>query len=53
MICVERLSHLIQASVDDGLWKPITLSNGGPPITHLCFADGLFIFVEASMEQVE
>ena len=53
VICVERLSHMIQAAMDDGLWKPITFSKGGPPITHLCFADDLFIFAEASMEQVE
>ena len=44
---------MIQAAMDDGLWKPITFSRGGPPITHLCFADDLFIFAEASMEQVE
>ena len=53
VICIERLSHLIQAAVDEGFWKPITLSRDGPPITHLCFADDLFIFAEASMDQVE
>ena len=39
--------------MDNGFWNPITLSRDGPPITHLCFADDLFIFAEASMEQVE
>ena len=31
----------------------MTLSRGSPPITHLCFADHLFIFVEASTAQVD
>ena len=53
VICLERLSHLIQASVDDAIWKPITLSRCGPPITHLCFTDDLLIFAKASMEQVD
>ena len=53
VICMERLSHLIQIAVTEGLWKPISLSRGGPEITHLCFADDLFIFAEASMDQVE
>ena len=53
VLCVERLSHLIQLVVDNGLWKPIIIAREGPPIMHLCFADDLFIFVEASMQQVE
>ena len=53
VLCIERLSHLIQDAVSHGFWKPVTLSRKGPPITHLCFADDLFIFVEASMVQVD
>lgn len=34
VICMERLSHLIQWAVSQGLWKPITISRGGPQITH-------------------
>ena len=30
VICVERLSHLIQAAMDNGFWNPITLSHDGP-----------------------
>ena len=40
-------------AVSQNLWKPIALSRGGPNLTHLCFADDLFIFAEASMSQVE
>ena len=39
--------------MDQGHWKPIYISKGGPPITHLCFVDDLFIFTEASMDQVD
>ena len=39
--------------MDQGWWKPVSISRGGPPITHLCFADDLFIFAEACMDQVE
>ena len=34
VICMERLSHLIQWAVSQDLWKPITISRGGPQITH-------------------
>ena len=50
VICLERLSHLIQEAVSKGLWKPIAISRSGLQITHLCIADDLFIFVEASLD---
>ena len=53
VICIERISHLIQLVVNHNHWKPITLSRCGPPIMHLCFADDLVIFAEAFMSQVE
>ena len=53
VICIERLSHLIQAAIDDGIWKPIALSRDGPlsPICVLLMT--LFIFAETSISQVE
>ena len=53
VICIERLSHLIQLAVEHGVWNPVSISRGGPPITYLCFADDLFIFAEASLDQVD
>ena len=53
VIYIERLSHLIQLVVSQNLWMPIVLSNEGPVLTHLCFADNLFIFTKALMNQVE
>lgn len=53
VICIERLSHLIQLAVEHGVWNPVSISRGGPPITHLCFVDDLFIFAEASLDQVD
>ena len=52
VICMERLSHLISLAVEQGRWKLVVLSRGGPPISHLCFVDDLFLFAEASMEHV-
>ena len=53
VLFTERLSHLIQYVAEQGHWKPIYISRGGPPITHSCFVDDLFIFAGASMDQVD
>lgn len=52
VLCMERLAHLIQKEVTNGAWKPVVLSRGGPPISHLFFADDLLLFGEASSEQI-
>ncbi|CAA7016726.1 unnamed protein product [Microthlaspi erraticum] len=33
-------------------WKPIRLSRGGPQLSHVCFADDLILFAEASVHQI-
>ncbi|KAL9286103.1 putative RNA-directed DNA polymerase [Arabidopsis thaliana] len=33
-------------------WKSIGLSQGGPKISHICFADDLILFAEASVSQI-
>lgn len=52
MLCLERLCHQIDRAVGSKEWKPITLSRGGPRISHICFADDLILFAEASVSQV-
>lgn len=49
---MERLAHIIQREVLNGACKPIILSRGGPQISNLFFADDLFLFREASSEQI-
>ena len=53
VICMERLSHLIEREVQLGHWKPTRASRNGPPITNLAFVDDLILFGEASVEQAE
>ncbi|KAG7555110.1 Reverse transcriptase domain [Arabidopsis suecica] len=53
VMCLERLCHLIEMSVDCKEWKPISLSRGGPKLSHICFADDLILFAEASVAQVQ
>lgn len=49
---MERLCHLIDEAVEDKRWKPIRLSRGGPELSHICFADDLILFAEASVTQI-
>ncbi|XP_019200239.1 PREDICTED: uncharacterized protein LOC109193862 [Ipomoea nil] len=52
VLCPERLSQSISLEVERGTWKGIRLSTGGPTLSHMCFADDMVIFSEASLEQV-
>lgn len=49
VLCMERLCHLIDEAVENGRWKPIRLSRGGPQLSYICFADDLILFAEASV----
>lgn len=49
---MEKLCHLIESSVAAKQWKPISLSRGGPKLSHICFADDLILFAEASLPQI-
>ncbi|CAA7060939.1 unnamed protein product [Microthlaspi erraticum] len=53
VLCLERLCHLIDTSMVRGEWKPIRLSRGGPQLSHICFADDLILFAEASFSQIK
>lgn len=52
VLCLERLCHLIDTSVGLKEWKPIRLSSNGPQLSHICFADDLILFAEASVGQI-
>ncbi|KAG7559018.1 Reverse transcriptase zinc-binding domain [Arabidopsis thaliana x Arabidopsis arenosa] len=52
VLCMERLCHLIDLAVVGKKWKPISLSQGGPKLSHICFADDLILFAEASVAQI-
>lgn len=39
VLCMERLCHLIDYEIATKAWKPISLSQGGPKLSHICFAD--------------
>ncbi|KAL9859832.1 putative RNA-directed DNA polymerase [Arabidopsis thaliana] len=51
-MCLERLCHQIDRAVGAKKWKPISLSCGGPKLSHICFADDLILFAEASVAQI-
>ena len=52
VLCMERLCHLIEEEVGKKAWKPISISRGGPKLSHICFADDLILFAEASVRQI-
>ncbi|XP_019162021.1 PREDICTED: uncharacterized protein LOC109158590 [Ipomoea nil] len=52
VLCMERLSQAITEEVANGAWKGIRLANSGPILSHLCFADDMVLFSEASVDQV-
>ena len=53
VLCMERLAHLIQERIGNGDWRPITLCNGGPPISHLFYDDDLMLFANADETDYE
>lgn len=53
VLCMEKLSHIIQSAIDVGQWKPIRSSQVGPMVSHIFFADDIILFVEASTGQTK
>ncbi|CAL9013233.1 unnamed protein product [Prunus brigantina] len=51
VLCMEKLSHIINGAVLGKIWKPIKVVRGGPAISHLFFADDLILFAEAHTQQ--
>ncbi|XP_057443830.1 uncharacterized protein LOC130735982 [Lotus japonicus] len=52
VLCMERLAHMIQHEVSRNNWKPDAISQGGPTISHLFFADDVLLFTKAEVDQV-
>lgn len=50
-MCMETLSLHIQQLVNEGIWKPIVVSRGGPAISHLLFTDDIFLFCKVQESQ--
>ncbi|CAL8992016.1 unnamed protein product [Prunus brigantina] len=51
VLCLEKLSHLITEAVVKKAWRAVSIFRTGPKISHLCFADDLLLFAEASTRQ--
>lgn len=53
VLCIKRLSHLIQNEVERGNWKGIKVSRNGLTLSHLFFADDMVMFAEVNGRQIE
>ncbi|KAH1048009.1 hypothetical protein J1N35_038793 [Gossypium stocksii] len=49
---LRKLRHIIHSEISAGKWQQIRLSRSGPSLSYLFFADDLFIFAKAEMDQV-
>jgi hypothetical protein len=53
LLCAEGLHGLIHQAANNGLIRGISLSRGGPQLTHLFFADDSLLFCRARREECE
>jgi len=51
ILCMEKLSIAINNAVLHGNWEPIHITNRGPKISHLLFADDVLLFTKARNSQ--
>ena len=47
ILYMEKLALLIQEKVEAGNWLPVKVSEDGPAISHLFFADNCLLFTKA------
>jgi len=52
ILCMEKLSVAISSAVLQGEWEPIQITNNGPQISHLFFADDVLLFIKAKNAQI-
>ncbi|OMO83955.1 reverse transcriptase [Corchorus olitorius] len=53
ILCLEKLGHLIDEEVRLNRWKSLQITQRGPSLSHVCFADDLVLFGEASFTQLD
>lgn len=51
VLCMEKLSLVIQNEVEKGNWLPFKFPKNGPPVSHLLFADDVLLFTKARSSQ--
>lgn len=53
MLCVYKLSHLVEQEVVSGNWITVKMGSQGPRISHLIFTDDFLLFGEATKKQMQ
>lgn len=53
VITLERLSHCIQDTVQDGAWTPLKFGRSGPTVSHLLFANDILLVAEACISNAQ
>lgn len=53
VLCMEKLSHIINQKLVEGNWRPVKISRNGSMISHMFFADDLILFGQASTKQAQ
>ncbi|KAG8368848.1 hypothetical protein BUALT_Bualt15G0089400 [Buddleja alternifolia] len=48
VLCMERLSYLIEEEVNNKVWDPISFGRNGPCISHMFFADDIILAAKAN-----
>lgn len=48
VMCMDKLTHLIEEEVEASRWVPIRAGRSGPQVSHLMFADDLLLFGKAT-----
>ena len=52
-MCIERLSQLINLSIEHKISHQIKIASIGPHLSHLCFVDDIILFAKATKNQVK
>jgi len=52
VLCMEKLSLMIQQQITSNNWKPIKISQEGPSFSHLLLADDCLLFTEGKSSHV-